>query len=1447
LGLDLSGKVLEKLYPTQAKVSGTINFKTGNYKINVSASNANVEKWGNYAVPLEPLNFQGGEADVSLEFSPPKTKGWPFSLIGEFSFTNAIGKFDKYKIEKTRGKLFMADESLAFRDFNGRINDIPLKTSGRLFNFIKQNLDFVATIRESELKNLAALFPQIEDLDIQGSGEAELTIQGTIPAPIVSGTINVKAGRFYNQAFSGESLFSFKQDILDVNVTDLLLYKGKIFGKCKVDFSKKIPELTLAADLRKIDLVTLSQNAPGIVGDLDGEMNLSGPMSNLKGDLSASLRDASFFGQPKDKLTSSFRVRDGDIYLESFSATSKASSIISSGKISRDLNFDFQAKAQGIRLSGEGIFGEMEATVNSFQGDISWKLDKKFFASPLKNLTASGQIKLSEGKVGDQLFDLAQGNFTVGKGLISIQDVSLQRKLSVLRASGQTGIGFPTSLNIAGENINLEDLKILNYLLPKEAKDPKGYANINIEITGELSKDTQIASFDPLLDLNARGEIDFTNLKAAEVPKAKGILKFQWQDRNLNFSECSFKTPGSDVSFDMFYGKDDQIKGKAQGIVDFSEFKKFTAKYGKINGKLGINLAAQGNFTDPDLAASFWLLDPRFNNIDFDKIEGSFVYFRNKLSFPKPLLLSNGKSQYELSGNLNLTELDLNFKIVRSDLSSFVNLSRNIQAEFSRRLYSPTAEKKSKINLSSLVLPTPRQFTQEEIINLYGHNGERKYFLKSWQNMLKDVEKAIAAAPEENLGGKLTGNFYLKGKFNDLAGKFTGEVKDGFFRNFTFKRLGAEALLAHKKIKINKFELSKERGIFSFLGEIGFDGNIDLNLSARRMPLDTLKILFDKEFKGTFDLNASLEGPFLNPKISAEAMGSNVTLAGLPFTQISFAVSKFNSTIFIHDFSLLEGKHLSSISGSIPLTSTGKIDLKADLKENALGLFNLLTNEVNWKKGSSAASINIGGTPEQPDINGNISLKNTSVRVKALNSEIKDIKGEAKIENNQMRIESLTGYWKGKSSRNYPNPLGLAGTIDLRRLFSKKRMVDLNLILSPTNIYADFPNLYVGQIKIKRAELSGPYYFDFSKGPTLRGEADINNAVITLSQANGREEKALPLNFDLSVDLSKNVYAVMGDIATFDLSNIFMNLELQSKKLKISGSYAYPSLLGNIFLKRGTVTIFNREFSLLSSEEQNKYYPYDADKIRDNFARFTGEKGREGIMPNVTITAQVDVDTFEEDVSGKLAKKKVIILSHLQGVVGSTEKQRGLEVSFDSFTEDKTKTPYEIIPAGHSEQDIKVMLLPDFIKSLAGIEDTKADTNVVLADYINSRFQTFVFRGIERELEQRFGLESLTLEYNIGKDVRQAMGVEEERGFEEEKPDWRVGFVKGFFDKLYVDVRYTQATEETAGEKRTYFNYQLTYKLSPIWSIIYYHEPTSLLEPSTSYQKMTLKAGFSFW
>ena len=1457
ISLKLSGKIAGKPAPAQVRIEGSTNFVTGNYLFNIFANKLDIEKWGNYAVALEPITFSGGKADLKLKLSPPKKPGWPVSLALDLKLDDGRARFNGYEIEKTTGSLALADDSLTFTELTPSINSVPVRINGRIHDLAQQNVDLQLELQDADLNRLVSLFPQTQKMDLQGRGDARLALAGSFTALYASGTATVREGKFYDQEFTGHASLEFQESLLRVNIEEIGIYQGKVTGSADFNFSEAVPRMLVRTRLRQIDLAAAAQYSPGLEGRAAGELTLAGPLNDLRGSLYANLTGALFFGQPIDALASSFSIKDGDIALENLTAASPTASIFSSGTISRDMFFDFKARARGIRLAGSGVVGSMEAMVDSFEGDISWQMNEEFLKAPLKNLRAAGALSLSQGRVGAQEFDVAQGTLSMGQGLVKVQNITFIRRSSVLQAAGQVGVGYPTDLKLSAENFDLEDLRILNYILPHELRNAAGRVDLDLEIKGEISSEAKVVSLDPILDLEARGEVSLHGLKVPELPPLEGTLKIAWKDRLLNISDTRLRTERSSFSLNWGYEGKEDLKANVTGIIDFNEFKKLTEKYGKIEGTLGLNLLLEGDPADPQAAASFWVTDLRFNQLDFDRIEGGLSFINNKLTMEKPVLFVRGGDMIEVAGSADLrglarnrpeeVELALELKFLRADLSSTIDLYEKLQAEVSRKIALVPSGGKVRVDLSAFRLPDIRKFLEESSIKFYSANGVKNYYLKDYQAIARETQKSLAAEPQSYIGGQLHGRFSVRGKMNSLSGEFEGGVNNGFFRNYAFESLSASASLNTERLRIKNLELTKDRGKLSASGDLNFDGTLELGLTAQDLPLDIMQALFNKDFKGNFNMNAKVDGPIQAPRFSASLTARKVSLADIRFDQIDLTVTKRAQEIFIHELSLREGRNDSNIIGSLNLGDHGGISLEARLKDNALGLLNLFTDDVKWKKGKAYAELFVRGTLDQPSMNGKIDLRDSVLYVRLIDSEIKNIVGLAELKDNLLTVTSLTGIWEGKRTRNHPNFLGMAGTVDLGNALSLAPMIELDLAFTPAQLYADLPDLYTGVIDIRRARLRGPLYFDLSQGPTLSGTIEVNNAVITLSQNKAAQQKVFPLNFDLTLGLLKNTYAVMGDVATLDLSNIFMNLEVKSDDLRLSGNLAYPSLLGRIFLRRGTVTIFNREFSLLTPEQQERYYSLQADKIWENVAAFSGEKGKEGLMPDVRIIAKVDVENIEETPAGELQKQKVIILSRLRGVIGATQKERRLEISFDSFTEDRSKTPAELRPAGYSDQAIKVMLLPDFIKSLTGVsKGEEVDANVVVADYISSRVQTFVFRGIERELEQRFGLESLTLEYNFGKDVRQAMGVQERRVLEGERPDWRVGFVKGFFDKFYLDFNYAQFGSETEKLQET-FNYQLTYKLSPIWAIIYYREPISLQELTSGYQKMTLKAGFSFW
>ena len=1396
--------------PETVKARGFFYAATGKYELNVSAQKLPLEKWAHY---LPNLKVTAGTADLSLKLSPPKTKGWNIEVVGKASFANLAGRFQAFDFTKVMGDLIIDDEKLTAQNLKAEINQIPLTLNGRLRDFANPNLDISVS-----------------------------TTNGTV----------------YEQKFSGKAHIVLTNKLLTAQVELSKLYKGKASGKLAVDLHKDQPQINLVAKFYALDLAAVAQNASGIEGQADGTLELFGPLNNIEGKASAILSDALVLGQPMQNLTAAFSVKDGDLHFENICALSPTASFDAKCDITRDANINLEARATGLRLSGQGLFGPMEATLNQFIGNIRFKLDHKFLAAPLRNMSASGSASLSNGQIGEQTFTKAQGKIQIGEGRIQIGDAFISSGTSTLYVSGETGVGFPTRLKISGSGLKLEDLKLLNHVLPPEAKDPAGLTTLEVEVTGFLSRETQITSFDPLLDLTAKGNLSMATVSLAQVPITKTALNFSWHERSLSIPEFEVKLPDSALTARVDHKNDGTIRAALKGAANLSHFQHLFKRYGSLNGRAGINLILSGDVDNPILSSSFWISPLKIDEIHFDSISGSLNYSDNKLTLLTPMLFKDGKESYTLSGSAAIDgDLDLYFKIPQADLNSTYHIFEKLRKRTGRWL-----RPKSVSAGADRVSLGPEGFSlnidgsspeDENIFQLYSANGKKDYPLKAWNAIRGEFEKKLAGAPAENIEGQLTADLRLQGETTNPYGKLNLKVTKGKFRSFGFDEFSVSADVEDQGVNFQKMVLTKGSGNLSAQGSYSFDGSLSMQLTANDMPLDLLQVfLTKKEFKGSFNLNADISGSLENPKIVLAAAGSNLGLAGIDFDKASLSFSKEDNTYNLQECTLVKGKQTSYLHGSVNSDPPGQVEGAVNLKGNAIGLLNLFTDEIRWLDGNASVIAKIQGTLENPLIEGKAFLAKGKVYARALDSTLEDLKGEAMLDNNSLQIKALTGIWVGEKTRGWFNPLGLAGTVDLSKILSENGMVDVNLAFSPTRLHIAFPNLYVGNLTVKELFLQGPLHFDLSRGPRLQGKAEIDNAVITVAQAPAPPGKAFPLEFNLEADLKKNVYAAMGNVNTLNLSNIFMNLEIAGEGFKVQGDLANPSLLGRIDIKRGTVNIFNRGFNVLTSENQKKYFPSDSEKVKENTASFSGESGPAGVLPNLNLTSVVNVENQEKDADGNPIKKNVIILARLQGVLGAAEEIRGLKIALSGFSEDKTKSPPEMLPAAYSEQDLKVMLLPDFIKSMAGIgkpgETAQVDTNVVVADYVSSRVQTVLFRSLEREAEQRLGLESLTLEYNLGPKVKEAMGIKDIQGIDAQKPAWSVGFVKGFFDRLYLDVRYAEGVQQTSATGANIaFNYQLTYKITPIWSILYYREPASLNELTTGYQKVTLKAGFYLW
>jgi len=1297
---------------------------------------------------------------------------------------------------------------------------LPINTWG---NYLIPYLNFASGSAAVDLKLKDGL------LSISAAGEAdrikfESQTQVALPQLKVTSRIRVLSGELYEQRFSGQADLIYENQKVKLLPSRLALYGGTVNVSGNLDLAAS--RFALDASFSRMALADL--NAPGVTGFAAGEAKLNGRFDEFEGRVITRLTKASAFGHPIDEARAEIHYSKGEVRFEQLRIASAQAAFEGEGNLSREKEIDFSGRAFGLRFSGEGVLGPMSIQLKNFQGNIACQLDDEFYKHPLKNITANGTFEVAQGVLGEQQIDSARGEINLKQGEINIANTYLKRQTSELYISGKMGLG-DNDLKVSGQNLNLADLKILNYVLPPDAQDLTGQADLELSVSGKLS---EIDSLDSLLALKAQGQLNIRDGIILKMPVRELSLKAKYEDRSLSFSKVRVLTQNSRLAAELSFKKDQTLDVRIGGYLDLSELKPWLAG-AELAGVGEASLILMGKSNDPQAWASFKIKDLNYNGVKFKSFAGDISLYKKQLYFLKPLRVESDENQIQLSGAVVFADpleesvLDLGLGVDKGELKDLYQLGESLYQQ-AARIIRPVTSEKVRISRTKVSLPRPsgRQ--------LYLSDGPRPYFLKRFEGVLLQLEKYRASLVPPTIakvGGKIKGEVKLTGTFGDPDLKASLTIQNGSYGKYQFGSLRAQADFSRGILGLQQVEVKKGEGRLVVKGQVDLEEEtLSLAAASDDFPIDILSLLAERNYSGGADLQATIVGDLRDPQIKADLVTGKIGLAGVEYDKLTASAEWKQGTLKIDRFEIQDAGKTSKLTGFYSLRGEG--ELKATIEGDAPGLLNLINDEVQWVSGRSQGDLYLKISNGRPQLAGWLTVSDATLQLAHYDSQVQKGYLQITAESNQVKLHRLMGYWLGKGTQYKVNFFSLSGEADL--INSR-----LDLKLEDTRLAVDLPAFYRGNISFGGLALSG----SFDK-MLLKGRVSLDNGILALPERTGGGGAGgkNPLDLDLELNLNENLYLTGGNVMTLNLSNIFFNMEMYGQGLKLQGDMQDLKMRGKVYFKRGTVNIFNREFLLLNVEQQRQYYPYDLDKQQDNYAQFLGEN----LLPDLNLIAMVKIEQnkVSETDPTQSEKKETIVISHIRGIPFAPEKERGINIELSSYEEDKSKSPPEYRRSALDDAEIKVLLLPDFIKSITGIEKgTVVDSNAVVADYLSSRLQTLVFRGLERELEQALGLTSLTLEYNFGSDLRRAMGVAD---VSVGRPLWGVGFVKGFFDKLYIDVRYSKwDVSYTAGPEES-IHYQVTLKLSPILSVIYYREPLSVYDLQSGPSRTTLNAGLSF-
>lgn len=1305
--------------------------------------------------------------------------------------------------------------------------------------------------------------------DIQMSGPADLTLfVSTLPELKLKASVNVKNGSLYERPFKGDVLLSLEQRKFSLSISKAVLCSGNVSGSFTADLSGERSGLSGKFGLSGTDMAVLSAGIPGISGRAEGIVSIKGKGSDIGISGKVKFSEGRLFGQAVEVLSTAVSIKDGDISVDSMKISSGQKEFSAKGYAKKDKSFDLRASIRGFSFSNPDLFGGIYGVIDSFDGRISGKLDEDTFKHPFKNIEADGVLLLSSGRIGSQKIGRAQGRIVLSRGILFSEGFSVVLESGGFLLSGSIGINKKSDFTVIGKNLDLADLKIIDDILPEGAKGVSGNGDLVITVGGYLSESQNIAEAVKTLDISVEANVFGASVGLKDIRSAR--LLAQWEDGALHLRTFYVETPGSRFNAYGEMADDGRLSGSCEGNVVLSEFAPFIQRYAKVLGRVSFNADLSGTWDNPDVSVDFVADDVNYNNIRFDRLSGTLGYKDRTFYLADPAVLNYGNDKYSVYGKLSFDKFGALYSggayTDKGDLSSLFSMARMAYEEFGKR--EDISDKKIS---GRLIFPKVDKYRSPEgeysLLNI--NNG----FLKQWEQAIRPVSSEAEArdTTEYVLGMKAEAPLGLRAEFFGDRRGITASASfissRGKISSYSFDSISGTVILKNSALVLEGLTVKKSSGNIFVSGSVDFAGPVDISVKAKDFNIKGMDraLNFGIPVEGVIDLNASVSGTYRDPKVDCIFAGSQAGFGDIYLDRIGADLKYQKGQLFIDKLDINAGNQSASMEGVIPFVKGKEISLALDLNGDNVGLLASLVKGVKWDSGKGYARLKASGTLERPKIIGVLSLKNAVVDIDHLKTTLYNFSSDILFEGSKVSVKQFSGVLSGDRTLGRPLPFSLAGHLDFSETFTSKKKTDVNLAVADTSGHIDIPGIYSGGFSLSGCRLKGPLIFPGGKGENgnmlIRASVSLKDGAIFLPKAGDKDAPKPNIEFDVSAAIGKNMRLMQGSggqTLSMDLANI--NLEIFGEELLLSGTMASPVVNGEVEIKSGSLSILSREFDILSEYDQERYFGSDRSSVIKNEAVFQGGEKPYSAIPYIRLTAKSEIVSYTKTVAGNpsdssapsptVQKDTTVIITRIFGMPFVQDKARMIEPSFYAFKLDATKSPPEPVEASYDQNQIRLMLLPDFLKSSLGVSKDGGqegiDANAIIVDYLNARLQSYLLRGVTSRVEDALGLESFTLDYNFGRDLEKLLPTKRGEYAVNDTPQFGVGFVKGIFDNVFIQVRYAQALEQASYASNLSLNYQITWKATRYYSLVYYREPVTFQDLDSTYYKMTVQSQYSF-
>ncbi len=715
-------------------------------------------------------------------------------------------------------------------------------------------------------------------------------------------------------------------------------------------------------------------------------------------------------------------------------------------------------------------------------------------------IQANGQVRLSQGLA--QLQQPLTAQFQWNGELLRI----IQATAPGLRAAGTVAIAFTDTTTPQIQNFNL-DVLAQNYNLQTLPFNLPG----NVAIAGTLDFDGTVKGT-PSTPV-ASGNIQLENFKVNQLafdPVLTGQISYQpEQGTQLQLrgkqDQIAFNLDPNYRPTSFLVRRDGTVAtGRSQGdnlLVNLRDFPLSVVQgfipsgarnFGPVAGNASGNFVV--NLTESTVAGNVNVTQPQIGRLTADEFRGQISFADGVFSLSEGEL-RQGTGRYLLSGKLPITgNQPLNFQL-SFDQARIENIlsALNIYdfSDISNGLQPPNLAGAEALTTVPVGQPNASLATKLELYNQISA-------LVAKQKQQQQQQARVPTLAE--LSGPINGQIQVTGTLQSLNTSFNLTGSNWVWGDYKINEVVANGTFTDGVVRLQPLRVNLDGALLAFSGQLSQE---QLSGQARieAFPVALIKpFVPDLPVEVTGNLNGlvTLAGSLKNPTAIGEIalVDGSVNQQSIQTAQLSFnynnARLNFGSNISVTG----TGTEPVDIVGSIPLSlpfatvkaDSDEIKVNANVRNEGLAILNALTNQVNWVGGQGNVDIEIGGTFQQPNTTGIVTVRNATLKSPNLSQPLTDVTGTIRFAGDRFNVEGL----QGKYSRGQLIAAGILPIFATQNALQAAQTNPLTVVLD--NLQLNLPELYAGGVS-GNIVIRGT-----AQNPRLAGNVRLQNGQISLNQ-----------------------------------------------------------------------------------------------------------------------------------------------------------------------------------------------------------------------------------------------------------------------------------------------------------------------------------------------------------